>query len=373
MTQHGIRIALPLAALALFAAGYQAEARTHQSDSDREYRSDRESGMDPSSRRSRQEGRPSQFKWSWPQVSGEIQRMKKVEVRGQHEDHLAVMLTTEHGGRMIADLGPSKNLRDLELTSGDWISARGPIMRLNDQLVMIAKQVEADGQTVRIKRPFPGAPDRLSQRAQQAVESEPQPAQPSRQLVSGQVQTVKELKVKGTGKTHQLVRLKTQEGKQVIADLGTKRELRDLNLTSGQQLTVQGRPLKLSGKPFILADQISTDGKTVQIDREFMSAVPASRSGQRHGAQGDMQAVQGEVVVKGELLTVDRDGFYVVRAPNGQEVHMIVTEGMNRGFNVGDHIRAQVKPDGSVTSISKSSGESSRSSSQSPSQQFSQQ
>ncbi len=367
MKRHLIRAALPLAALGLLSSGYESQARTHQSDGEQQYRFDRGDEQEHGSRSEhRRRGASSEFKWSWPRVSGEIERAKKVELRGKNQEHVAVMLTTEHGGHIVADLGPGRNLRDLELTTGDWISARGPIMRINDQLVMIAKEVEADGQVVQIRRPFPGG-HQSSQQAQ--TQSGQTSQQASRQTLSGQVQTVKELKVKGTGKTHQLVRVKTQEGQQIVADLGTKRELRELNLTNGQQVTIQGRQLRVNGKPFLLADQISTDGKTVQIDREFMSAIPASRAGQRQNAQADTQSIKGEVVVKGELLKVDRDGFYIVRSPNGQEVHMIVAEDMNRGFNIGDQIQAQVKPDGSVTSISKAGGASANPSKQSSSNQ----
>ena len=332
MKMHLFRAAAPLAAVALCAAAATAEARMQQSEC--QSGDDRQSRFEESS----QTGRSSSHS-RWAQISGEIERIKKVDLRGARQEHLAAVLTTERGRRIIADLGPSKDLRDLELRSGDWITVRGPVVRVNDRRVLFAQQIQADGQTIRIKR--------------QESSQQSQPTRHESQQVSGQVQDVKELKVKGMEKKHQVVRLKTQDGRQIIADLGAKKELRDLSIKSGQQLTVQGPMFRVSGKPFLIAEQVSTDGRTAKIDRQFMSAMPGS---QDRTAKRGTQSISGEVIVKGEVLRLDRDGFYVVRDPSGREVHFLVAENMNRGFSVGDQIEAQVKPDGSVTSISKSSG-----------------
>jgi tetratricopeptide (TPR) repeat protein len=74
------------------------------------------------------------------------------------------------------------------------------------------------------------------------------------------------------------------------------------------------------------------------------------------GRQAGMDPVQGEVVVKGEVLKIDQDGFYVIKDHAGQEVHLLVAEEMNRGFQIGDTISAQLKPDGTVSSIEKQDG-----------------
>ena len=54
----------------------------------------------------------------------------------------------------------------------------------------------------------------------------------------------------------------------------------------------------------------------------------------------------------GEVLSIDRDGFYIVKDASGREIRLIVDERMNKDFRVGDTIKAQVQ-DGRVTKIQK--------------------
>ena len=78
-------------------------------------------------------------------------------------------------------------------------------------------------------------------------------------------------------------------------------------------------------------------------------------------SESPSQKIRGEVVMKGEVLNIDRDGFYIVKEPNGREVHLLVAEDLNVGLHVGDQVLAQVAPDGYVTTISKASDDQSES------------
>jgi hypothetical protein len=123
-----------------------------------------------------------------------------------------------------SDVGPAGQFRDVELRAGDWISARGPVARVNDRPVIFACEINVDGDSIRIDRRIP------SQHARQST-----------QTVSGKVAILKELKIRGSDQTHQVVRIVTKEGKQIIADLGEKASLQDVNLSYGQEISIQGR------------------------------------------------------------------------------------------------------------------------------------
>ncbi|MES4785068.1 MAG: hypothetical protein C4294_03815 [Nitrospiraceae bacterium] len=265
-------------------------------------------------------------------------------MRGTKAEHLVVLISTEEGRRIIADLGPTKNLKDVQIATGDQISVMGPVVRISDRRILLAKKLRADGQTIRIRREVPSMRERG--RELQLMQAK---------QVTGQIEKVAQLKVRGTDKKHTVVRLKTDEGRRIIADLGNPKDLRDIQVKSGQQMTLQGPMIHLSGKPVIIAEQISTDSMTAQIDRQFISALSAvcPDCPQAARGQGGTQTVRGEVLVSGEVLRVDRDGFYIVKDPSGREVHLLVSEEMNRGFQPGDQIKAQVRPDGQVTSIQK--------------------
>ncbi len=347
MKRDTIMYAAPvLAAVVLFAGWHpgSAQARTQE-------RETGQKGMERESQHQRSQSRAERERSRRPiyQATGEIERVKKVKVKDGTGDHLIVQMLTDRGRRIFVDLGPAKNLKDIQVISGDEIAVRGPFVRISDRPVLLAQKIHADGQTIRVKRQGPAAASRGKGQQRETAS------------VSGEVKAVSELKVHGSDKKHLVARLHTQDDRKIIADLGAVKDLRDLQIKSGQQLTVQGKKSRVNGLPFIIADQISTDGRTVQIDRELMSAMPVGGpSGMRSQSSGasDTERVTGEVVVKGEVYEIDRDGFYIVRDQQGREVHMIVAEEMNRGIQVGDQIEAQVKPDGSVVAIQKAGGQS---------------
>jgi|GEM_PF-6830660 len=340
MTTLSHRVVLPLASLGLLTVCYAADAWSQQSDTTKGRYPLREQSMEHSLNLGgdRQSFPYSDYRTSWKQVSGEIERMKKVIVRGTGQEHLAALLTTTQGRHVVVDLGVAKQFRGVELRAGDWIEVRGPVGLVNDRRVLFARDINVDGEIIRIDRAMPAQHSRRSPKA-----------------VSGKIAIIKELKVKGGDQLHQVVRILTKDGKQVAADLGKKASLKGINLEYGQEISVEGPMARLSGKPFVLAQKVSSHGKTVRIEREFLSAMPAGRPGQGEsaGAESKSREVSGEAVVKGQVLHIDRDGFYIVRDPSGQEVHLLVAEDLNDGLHIGDHIEAQVGPDGSVTSISR--------------------
>lgn len=62
------------------------------------------------------------------------------------------------------------------------------------------------------------------------------------------------------------------------------------------------------------------------------------------------ETAAGETVVKGEVLKVERDNFFVVKDASGQEVHLFLGADLKPGWNVGDRIEAKVDREGHVTS-----------------------
>jgi len=353
MTTLLLRVALPLASLGFMTVCYTADAWSQQSETTEGSYPLREQSMERSLNPGgdRQSRTYSSSTRSWRHVSGKIGQVKKVLVRDTGEEYLVVLLGTTQGHVVVVDLGPTKQFRDVGLWAGDWVSIRGPVGQVNGRHVIFAREVNVDGDIIRIDRRM------SSQRSRQSTEA-----------VSGKVAIVKELKIKGAEQTHQVARILTKEGKQIVADLGEKASLKDVNVALGQEISVEGPMVRMSGKPFILAQKVTSQGKTAQIERKLLSVMQAGREGQ--GSQGQTsnarsespsQTVRGEVVMKGEVLNIDRDGFYIVKEPNGREVHLLVAEDLNVGLQVGDQVLAQVGPDGYVTSLSKASDNQSES------------
>lgn len=95
-------------------------------------------------------------------ITGEITKIREVNVRGDQEGtrgiepvigkNLVVLLRTNDGGLIKADLGPAQNLRDFELNMGSRISVQGNQVRKADGLVVIADKVMIGDRLIDIER-----------------------------------------------------------------------------------------------------------------------------------------------------------------------------------------------------------------------------
>jgi S1-C subfamily serine protease len=84
------------------------------------------------------------------QVSGEIVKTKRVDVRNSDRQHLVALLKTDDGNRLIVDLGSPGRLGDQMPKIGDQISATGRSARVGDRTIIVADQLRNGDQTVRI-------------------------------------------------------------------------------------------------------------------------------------------------------------------------------------------------------------------------------
>lgn len=90
------------------------------------------------------------------QLSGEILRTKQVELKNTGQEHLVVLVETNEGRRRIVDLGPARNLKDLDLSRGDRISVRGQAARAAGNVpIVLGQEVKAGGQQITIQRQPP--------------------------------------------------------------------------------------------------------------------------------------------------------------------------------------------------------------------------
>jgi nitrate reductase NapAB chaperone NapD len=205
------------------------------------------------------------------QVAGQVKRTKNVEVRtldpkGQAKQNRVVLLQTDQGRQVVVDLGPSPALQGVSLQQGTQLNASGQWIRIGDRPVLWATQVTVDGETIQIKRPRRGQ---------------------SRQI-TGQIMRTKQVEIRGTDLTNQVVLLQTDRGRQIVADLGPMTNLRGIRLKSGAEIEVRGRPARVGDQLVLMADQVSAGGKTVSVHR------PQQTAQQRAGAQRQASRRAGE-------------------------------------------------------------------------------
>jgi hypothetical protein len=92
---------------------------------------------------------------NWVQVSGEIEATAVVK-RQNDQDHVLTLLRPSEGNSRIAvDLGSVSAVGPLNLKNHDYIQVRGEPMQSGEQMIIIAKEVIADGKLTRLEAPEP--------------------------------------------------------------------------------------------------------------------------------------------------------------------------------------------------------------------------
>ncbi|MEQ8849708.1 hypothetical protein [Botrimarina sp.] len=189
-------------------------------------------------------------------LSGKIAKTKKVSVRDTK--HVVAQLKSADGQVKLVDLGPATNLSDFDLQQGTQINASGPVATAGDKKVLVAQSAKIGGKQLQ--------PDR------------------SRQSLKGQVTSTRKVDIRGA--KHLLVSLDTQSGGKVMVDLGEAGQL-DTDLSEGDEVSVEGAPVKANDKRILIGRKLTHDGQTVSLNR----AKP-TRGSQSDAASGDSQQRQ---------------------------------------------------------------------------------
>ena len=177
-----------------------------------------------------------QSRQQFQSLTGQVSRIKTISVRGK--EHQAAILKTNDGESILADLGP-KDQSKIELQKGDRLTVRGPMVRANDQRVVLVTSVRQNGEHTTLRRPG----TRYSDANQQSV--------------SGTVSEIRTAKVRG--EQRQLVMVKTDQGKMVLVDLGPADSL-EAELSKGDKITASGAALKAGDQQVLVAFELKTDG-----------------------------------------------------------------------------------------------------------------
>ena len=205
-------------------------------------------------------------------VQGEVASQRTTTVQGQ--PHLVVTIKGQDNQKASRiDLGPKSNLRNLNLSKGDKLTAQGPVVTVGDRRVLIAQQVDANGTSQKIDR--------------------------NGQQFSGTIDDLRTVSVQG--RKRQLAILNSEQDKKTIIDLGAK-DSTQLDLQRGDRITVKGAPVKIDGKRVVLAFEVRHDGQTISIDRSVdfgsqRNREQVSQNRQQSGQQSrqQFQSLTGEV------------------------------------------------------------------------------
>lgn len=180
---------------------------------------------------------------SW--TSGTIEELREVKIYGQATPHLVAAVETEADNIRIVDLGPVNQLAHLDLDDGDEIQVRGTRGTINNNEVIVADRVQANGDTAQIRRTWSRGDFRLSG-----------------EIIRTSTQTMP-----GDGRVHLVAVVETDRGNRYTVDLGPQQRLEqeDLDITSGEEITLIVRPSP-AGRQVLEATKISFDDEVFMRD-----------------------------------------------------------------------------------------------------------
>lgn len=202
-------------------------------------------------------------------VSGKIQKTKLVSLRGGKK-HVVVAIQPQQQPQqqsqqkeqlIIADLGPAAELEKLNPELGDTITVKGPKARVGDKTIVLARSIEADGQTTQVTR--------------------------DARSLSGKVLDTHTVTLRGQEHLMAMVEsTQTQKKRKMAVDFGPINRL-TIDINEGNELTFSGFPVKLKDKVLVVAQSVQ---KGDQID--LINRNPTDPAGQAQPAGGRQQGQQ---------------------------------------------------------------------------------
>lgn len=200
------------------------------------------------------------------QHRGEVTSVRTFHIPEDGKEHLLARVDLESGRRIVVDLGPEENLRNVRIDEGEMITFTGTPSRINNRPVIAANELRAGGRTVQIHTAMDrGAAGVWGMQDMQGM----QQGQNLRQ-VRGEIQSTRTTRIDGAPEPHTLARLELDDGRTVVIDLGPEQDLQQLNLEEGDEIEALVQPAMINNRTVFKAHELSTDNRTVRVRQSMM-------------------------------------------------------------------------------------------------------
>jgi hypothetical protein len=178
-------------------------------------------------------------------VNGRVMQTQKIELPGMQGEIMAALLKTDQGQQMLAILGPQDELHGMQFNKGDEMTVRGPRTWVNGCQVILARSINANGQSTQLN----------VQRSQT-------------QRISGEVTRTRWIQLPGMRHEVQVACLKSDQGKQVIAILGSEENMGNHEVNRGDEVSVRGELLDVNGQQIVVAQQLRSHGEQTNLNHQ---------------------------------------------------------------------------------------------------------
>ncbi len=197
--------------------------------------------MQQQRRGQRQQASRRQSRRQMDQVQGQIQEMTTIKLADFDENHVIARIRTRQGQTAKVDLGPEKKINELNLQKGDQITVHGRSGTINEKQVLMAFRLDSGDQRVSIRRP----------------------GDKSMRRYSGEILKTRTVTMGQKNEQLVLARIRLDNGTTTMVNLGPTSQIANLNISSGQQVSMLARPVNISGRRALVVEQLQVDGKKV--------------------------------------------------------------------------------------------------------------
>jgi len=184
-------------------------------------------------------------------MRGNLEDFRTVRLNGVRKPHLVAKLRTDGGRKVCVDLGPRQKVQDnIDLDDGDSVTVYGVRGSINDHRMLIAQRVDAGGQSYDIQR-------------QRGV---------ALRRYNGRIIDTEDMRLRGDGNREHVVatvRLDDNTTKKIA--LGTKSKIDNMDIGSGDEISVLASACRMDGEPGLVARSIRVNGETHSVNRQIAS------------------------------------------------------------------------------------------------------
>jgi len=177
-------------------------------------------------------------------VKGKVKALKSIHLAGVDGDYQIARIEEGNGRTARVALGAADALSNLDLKEGDEIEVRGRRGHINDRVVLMARRIDANGKTVRVKQPAGHYIRRFHGR-----------------LVGHPRVT----RIEGLRGDVVVAQVRLDDGARAPTLLGSQKQLDGLGLKDGDEVSLLARPGRLNGRRAMVAEEVQANGRTVTV------------------------------------------------------------------------------------------------------------
>jgi len=176
-------------------------------------------------------------------LKGTIEGFRRMDLTtgGRKAEHTFAKLRLESGKSQVVNLGRNLTLDKIDLEKGDTIRVAGKRGSVKGRDTLVATKIKVDGKDYNV-----GREDR-------------------NYVLAGKIKDFTKTKMGKKG-DHLMVRVDLKKGKDMLVDFGPNATLKDLDISKGDKVHINGRRAQVDGKSILVAQAISVTNTDSEED-----------------------------------------------------------------------------------------------------------